>query len=97
MPCPTLGDACLVHSMSKIQKTLQANGRTNVKSSLDTNLFCLLYQEASTKIISYLLMSYAYTKLHISSGNLKREEGFSQGDKEVRGVTAGKIKIWVKG
>lgn len=35
MPGFTLGDACLVHSSSKTQKTLQDGGCANVKSTLD--------------------------------------------------------------
>lgn len=67
--------------MSTMQKTVQASGCANVKSILDINLFCLLHQEVSIKITSYVLMSYAYTKFHTSSGKLMREEGFSQGEK----------------
>lgn len=59
----------LVHCMSKTQKTVQVSGCASVKSTLDTNLFCLLHQEANIKIISYLLMSYGHTKLYISTGN----------------------------
>lgn len=61
-----------------MQKTVQASGCANVKSILDINL---LHQEISIKITSYLLMSYAYTKFHTSSGKLTREKGFSQGEK----------------
>ena len=82
MPCPTLGDVCLVHSMSKMQKTVQASGCANVKSTLDINLFCLLHQEASIKIISYLLMSYPYTKFRTSSRKLTGQERFSQGERK---------------
>lgn len=86
--------------MSKTQKTLQASGCANVKSTSDINLFCLLHQELISRlsVISCLLMSYAHTKFHTHPGKLMREEGFSQGEtEEVRDATAGQIKIWVKG